>query len=292
MAEEVKKSRPAPDPNSAKYKLGQIAAKAYSDAMEAKKRGEMVGWCSSNFPVEIPATLGLYVCYPENQAAGIAARGGGERLCSVSEGDGYSNDICAYARISLAYAKLKEAPEQDMPMPDFLLCCNNICNCMIKWYENISKELGIPMIMIDIPFNPDYEVSDAETEYIKAQFWDAIRQLEENMAEQEKCRDETDYSGRFPRIDSAFHKIMIDSVGRYALVNMLNDLMYHVQRWRNFDVAFGNRISELIREHWAIVNAIKAEDLILAQQSMANHLETITSIAGYAVAKYPSYFIA
>lgn len=69
MGEEVKKSRPAPDPNSAKFKLGQIAAKAYSDAIEAKARGEMVGWCASNFPVEIPETLGLYVCYPENQAA-------------------------------------------------------------------------------------------------------------------------------------------------------------------------------------------------------------------------------
>lgn len=178
MAEEVKKSRPAPDPNSAKYKLGQIAAKAYSDAMEAKKRGEMVGWCASNFPVEIPETLGLYVCYPENQAAGIAARGGGERMCNEAEGEGYSNDICAYARISLAYAKLKSAPEQDMPMPDFVLCCNNICNCMIKWYENLAKELNIPMFMIDIPFNPDYEVSDAETEYIKAQFWDVIHGLE------------------------------------------------------------------------------------------------------------------
>ena len=66
-------------------------AKAYSDAMEAKKRGEMVGWCASNFPVEIPETLGLYVCYPENQAAGIAARGGGERMCNEAEGDGYSN---------------------------------------------------------------------------------------------------------------------------------------------------------------------------------------------------------
>ena len=32
--------------------------------------------------------------------------------------------------------------------------------------------------MIDIPFNPDYEVSDAETEYIKAQFWDVIHGLE------------------------------------------------------------------------------------------------------------------
>ena len=47
MGEEVKKSRPAPDPDSAKFKLGQIAAKAYSDAMEAKARGEMVGWCAS-----------------------------------------------------------------------------------------------------------------------------------------------------------------------------------------------------------------------------------------------------
>ena len=59
MGEEVKKSRPAPDPNSAKFKLGQIAAKAYSDAMEAKKRGEKIGWCASNFPVEIPETLCL-----------------------------------------------------------------------------------------------------------------------------------------------------------------------------------------------------------------------------------------
>ena len=71
MAEEVKKSRPAPDPNSAKYKLGQIAAKAYSDAMEAKKRGEMVGWCASNFPVEIPETLQTpyrcWRCWPASQ---------------------------------------------------------------------------------------------------------------------------------------------------------------------------------------------------------------------------------
>ena len=77
MAETVKPARPAPDPNSAKYKLNQIAAKAYSDVQAAKERGEKIGWISSNFPVEIPETLGIPVCYPENQAAGIAARGGG-----------------------------------------------------------------------------------------------------------------------------------------------------------------------------------------------------------------------
>lgn len=181
MAEEVKKHRPPPDPNSAKYKLNQIAAKAYSDAMEAKARGEKVGWISSNFPVELPETLGIPVCYPENQAAAIAARGAGETMCSESEADGYSNDICAYARISLAYAKLKKCPngEQEMPQPDFLLCCNNICNCMIKWYENLARELDIPLIMLDIPFNPDNEVSDAQVAYVRGQFMDAVHQLEE-----------------------------------------------------------------------------------------------------------------
>lgn len=177
MAEEKKARRPV-DPNSAKYKLGKIASDAFADAIEAKKEGKPVAWVSSNFPVEIPETLGLATAYPENQAAGIAARGAGERMCEVAEADGYSNDICAYARISMAYAKLKECPEQDVAMPDVLLCCNNICNCMIKWYENLAIELNIPMILLDIPFNPDYEVSQAEVDYVSAQFWDAVHTLE------------------------------------------------------------------------------------------------------------------
>ena len=202
MAETVKPARPAPDPNSAKYKLNQIAAKAYTDVQEAKERGEKIGWVASNFPVEIPETLGIPVCYPENQAAGIAARGGGVRMCEIAESEGYSNDICAYARISMAYAKVKDAPEQNMPQPDFVLCCNNICNCMIKWYENLAKELDIPMILIDIPFNPDNEVSDEQVAYVKGQFLDAIKQLEEITGKKwsdEKYKEVMEYSGRTSR---------------------------------------------------------------------------------------------
>ncbi len=79
MGEEVKSKRCRLNPNSAKYKLGQIAAKAYTDAEEAKARGEMVGWCSSNFPVEIPEILGLAVVYPENQGSGYCSQRRGER---------------------------------------------------------------------------------------------------------------------------------------------------------------------------------------------------------------------
>ena len=121
----------------------------------------------------------LATAVAEKLIAGIAARGAGTRMCEVAESEGYSNDICAYARVSLAYAKLKSCPEQDVAMPDVLLCCSNICSCMIKWYENLARELNIPMILLDIPFNPDYEVSDAEVAYVTGQFWDAVKQLEE-----------------------------------------------------------------------------------------------------------------
>jgi benzoyl-CoA reductase/2-hydroxyglutaryl-CoA dehydratase subunit BcrC/BadD/HgdB len=178
MSEEVKKAKTI-DPNSAKYMLNKIIEDHYAGLKIAKDNGEKIGWCASNFPQEIYETLGIKVGYPENQAAAIAARGAGAKLCEVSESEGYSNDICAYARISLAYANLKDVPEQNMPLPDFLLCCNNICNCMIKWYENLSKELNIPLILIDIPFNPDYELSDSEFNYVKSQFLEAINQLEE-----------------------------------------------------------------------------------------------------------------
>ena len=164
-------------PLSAAMMLRGIVEQHYKNAWEAKKRGEMVGWCASNFPQEIPETLGVPVVYPENQAAAIAAKGGGLRMCEHAENEGYSNDICAYARINLAFADLKDCEELNMPQPDFLLCCNNICNCMIKWYENLAHKLNIPIILIDIPYKNDYETDDDTAEYIKAQFDEAFRQL-------------------------------------------------------------------------------------------------------------------
>lgn len=166
-------------PIPAKILLRDLVDQHYQNAWDAKKRGEKVGWCASNFPQEIPETLGVAVVYPENQAAAIAAKGAGERMCLHTEAKGYSNDICAYSRISLAYMDLTKCEEMDMPMPDFVLCCNNICNCMIKWYENIAKELNIPMILIDIPYKNEFDCDDVHVAYIKAQFDEAMSRLSE-----------------------------------------------------------------------------------------------------------------
>jgi len=158
--------------------LRGILENVYQNAIAAKQRGEPVGWSSSKFPAEIAETLGLAVVYPENQAAAIAAKHGGQRMCEIAEGLGFSSDICGYARISLAYASGAQADERPMPQPDFLLCCNNICNCMIKWYENIARMHNIPLIMIDVPYNNEVEVSDDVVDYILSQIDDAITKLE------------------------------------------------------------------------------------------------------------------
>ncbi len=233
--------------------LRKVVDDVHTEAREAKKRGELVGWSSSKFPCELAAAFDLKVMYPENQAAGIAANRYGELLCQAAEDLGYDNDICGYARISLAYAAGKRAsrkfdpetgeyiidpstgkplkdadgnviideatgkPKKDpktqtpyivlddineinalpdgvekerrlaaispirqmqIPMPDFVLCCNNICNCMTKWYENIARMHNIPLIMIDIPYNNTVEVDDTYVAYIRGQFDNAIKDLE------------------------------------------------------------------------------------------------------------------
>lgn len=163
----------------AKDILRELQDKIAQDAWDAKQRGEKVGWCASNFPQEITTAMGIPVVFPENMGAAVGAKGGGQRMCQHAEDMGYSNDLCSYSRINFAYADLKKCEEIEIPFPDFLLCCNNICNCMIKWYENLAVELDIPLILIDIPHLDAMECDTDRIKYIRAQFDDCIAQLEE-----------------------------------------------------------------------------------------------------------------
>lgn len=182
--------------------LANITDSVYREAMEAKERGELIGWCASNFPQEIPTTLGLKTVYPESQAAAISAKGGSLPMLEHTEGElGFSNDLCAYARISMAYADLGKCPngEMEMPLPDFVLCCNNICTCMMSWYENLACKLDIPLIMIDVPYNDEYDVDQKRIDYVKGQFIDVIHQLEKITGktwDEQKFQEVCEYSNR------------------------------------------------------------------------------------------------
>lgn len=157
-----------------------------------KKEGKPVCWSSSVAPSEIFVAMDIALCYPETHAAGIGAKHGAMDMLEYSEGRGYSNDICSYARINISYMELlKEkartgvtpeilanCPGADIPLPDLVVCTNNICNTLLKWYENLAFELDIPCIVIDVPFNHQMPVEPHRKKYIAAQIEAAIPVLE------------------------------------------------------------------------------------------------------------------
>ena len=168
---------------TSKQLLNELLEKHYADAIQAKKDGKKIAWSTSIAPQELLETMGIHAVYPENHAAAIGARKDAQGFINYSEGKGYSADICSYARVNLAYMDIQYSEAQNMPLPDLIFCCNNICNTVIKWYENIARELNIPMILFDLPFNHEYEVNAQNVKYIKGQILYAIGKLEEITGE-------------------------------------------------------------------------------------------------------------
>ena len=170
----AKPKRPKP---KSMIMLGEQTAALFENARLAKERGEKVGWSASIFPQEIAETLGLNVLYPENHSAGIAARHQADPFLQECEGPlGYSNDLCAYAKVNLAYASVLngesdvELPDGGkMVKPDFLLLTNNICNQLTKWYENLARQMNIPIFFIDTCYNPWDYVTETRVRYVRAQ---------------------------------------------------------------------------------------------------------------------------
>ena len=158
--------------------INELLDKHYKEAADEKAAGGVVAWATSISPQELLETMDIKTVYPENHAAAIGARKDAEKFIKRSEQNGYSIDICSYARVNLGYMEIKESAAGNMPMPDLIFAGSNICNTVIKWYENIAKELNIPMILFDMPFNHTYEVSPESVKYIRGQIDEAIKVLE------------------------------------------------------------------------------------------------------------------
>ena len=50
----------------------------------------------------------------------------------------------------MGYTDIQYSEAENIPLPDLLFCCSNICNTVLKWYENLAKSLHIPLVMFDM----------------------------------------------------------------------------------------------------------------------------------------------
>ncbi|MDW7673354.1 MAG: 2-hydroxyacyl-CoA dehydratase family protein [Bacillota bacterium] len=151
----------------------------YGEPKMVDRRKNPVAWCTSMAPVEILRAFDVLPLYPENHSALIGSRKMGVELAEVAENIGYSTDICSYARADIGQIMTGKSPVGGLAKPDFLVCCNNICTTVVKWYENLARHFNVPLYLIDTPFNHGSGSSPNAVSYVKGQLEEFIDWLEQ-----------------------------------------------------------------------------------------------------------------
>ncbi len=175
MAEQESKPRKTPSME----KLGEIMMNYYMEAKAPpdQRNNRKIAWITSGGPVEPLIAMDMIPVYPENHAAMVGASKMGGDLCARAEEMGYAGDLCSYARSDIACATVNGGPIGGLPAPDILVCCNNICGTVMKWYEVQARYFNVPLFIFDTPICHT-EFSEEARQYVITQFMDYIIMLE------------------------------------------------------------------------------------------------------------------
>lgn len=111
-----------------------------------------VAWVTSGFPVEVLRPLGFHTVYPENHGAICSVARMVPELSDAAEREGYSRDLCGYARADLGSVATGKTPVGRLPRPDLLCCCTNICQTVLYWYRALAAHFRVPLVVVDTPF--------------------------------------------------------------------------------------------------------------------------------------------
>ena len=178
--------------------LSQMMSIYYINNHIQAKKGKFVVWIAIVVPVELLKGFDLIIAVPENHAAMCAAKKVGVSQAEKAESEGYSMDLCSYARIDMGtfFDNGKGSPINGLPKPDLLISNNNNCSLLVKWFDVYHREYNIPHFVLDIPFC--YEAQkEKDLDYIVNQFHDLINLIEEITGQKfdiDKVREAIRYS--------------------------------------------------------------------------------------------------
>jgi len=159
-------------------RMKEIMTEYYIEAKTPKQQtGKKIAWITSGGPVEPLIVMDVIPVYPENYGAMIGASKMGADLCQKAESMGYASDLCSYARADIASATVNGGPIGGLPEPDMLICCNNICGTVLKWYEVQARYYNVPLFILDTPVCHT-EYSTEIKQYVEKQVKEYIEFLE------------------------------------------------------------------------------------------------------------------
>lgn len=260
-------------------RMKEIMTHYYIEAKTAEQTGKKVAWITSGGPVEPLIAMDIIPVYPENHGAMIGAAKMGGDLCDTSEEMGYSRDLCSYARADIACSTNNGGPIGGLPRPDMLICCNNICGTVLKWYEVQARYYGVPLFILDTPVLHNGYNQAAKT-YVKKQIVEYLEFLENacgqklDMARLHEVNrisfkgskawmDVLNTTTRMPSpmtcFDAFFHLALIVTLrGKQVVVDYYRELLDELnQRWDNGIYAVPNEKYRLLWDNIPIWYRIK-----------------------------------
>lgn len=151
----------------------------------AREQGKKIVFSSIPAPYEFVMPMDMVVVLPSNVSASCSTWKLGTEMCERSEVEGYSQDLCSYARTDIGSTLLGEktkSPFGVMPKPDLLLTTTGQDHNVMKWFEIYKRMYKVPLIWVDIPFIHDNASPDfiaRASKYVTEQLQGVITFLED-----------------------------------------------------------------------------------------------------------------
>lgn len=99
-----------------------------------------------------------------------------------------------------------------------------------------------------------------------------LEELERLLVKVAECAEKNDLETLI-QVDTQFHDVLYRASRNDRLVQIINNLREQIQRFRTTSLATPGRMRETVEEHKALVEAIAARNVELAQRLAQEHIE-------------------
>jgi len=170
----------------------------------------------------------------------------------------------------------------------------------LRWLEGqglvtIRPQSGTRVTRIDVQLSKEaqflrigVEIEVARTVAEKRSESD-IRELS-NILRHQRLELNAGNLEEFTRIDSAFHEAMYRMAGVAGLWRRIQAMRVHIDRLRRMHLLVGGKMTRILADHEAILDAIRAQDLGRAEAAVRKHLSDTLSAIERLRSQYPHYF--
>ena len=144
---------------------------------------------------ELIRSFDMLPVHPEINAlqSGMRKKSGG--YVQEAEKHGHSEDVCTYVKCDVGMIKKGNIGPtgEKLPDPDLLLLSYTGCFTFMKWFEVLKEEYKCPIVMLQVPYQGDGEVTDSMKKYVARQLEEKVvpilEEISGNKLDQDKLRE-------------------------------------------------------------------------------------------------------